>query len=670
MISSSLLRGEDKVTGDKLPIGIDFFAKVKSISNLREHDQKVFFILRQADVDKDNYQSDLYQLADNGDALRLTSSGDVSDYFFLGSDIIFSSIRDQEDVASIHQGERLTVFRKLSDGYGESIEWLRLPYRVKAIEVIDQDRIFFTAVYRSGDVAQADAHPSLKSKGGVSGYRVFDELPFWSNGQGDISGSRTHLYVYDRGGVQDLSAADDNVSAIKLSPDKSQLVYTQQSYRSKAPVSNQLLTMDTRTLGKREWSYSGKAIYAQPHFIDEHNLFITINLSEEHDRQEFPAFYRLELRTGRFTEVYNGYTYAIGNTVGSDIRGGARAVVTFDGADMRYISTIVDQASLISLDADGTATVLSPDHTSIDEYIPLGEGFLAIAMVEQQGQEIYYINEREALPLSHINTELFDKHRLAKPIEINFVNRDGLRLNGYVLPPANHIRGKKYPTILDIHGGPRTTYGTVFFHEMQYWSERGYAVIFTNPTGSNGRGQAFADLRGLFGTADYDDLMYFLDAAIDQVDFIDRTRLGVTGGSYGGLMTNWIIGHTDRFKAAVSQRGISSWLTFANTSDIGYSFARSYTGTNAWENSALLWQQSPLKYADKVTTPTLFIHSEQDYRCWLVEGIQMYYALQYFEVPARMVIFKQENHELSRSGKPTNRIRRLNEITLWFDNHL
>ena len=135
-------------------------------------------------------------------------------------------------------------------------------------------------------------------------------------------------------------------------------------------------------------------------------------------------------------------------------------------------------------------------------------------------------------------------------------------------------------------------------------------------------------------------------------------------------MTNWIIGHTDRFRAAASQRSISSWTSFTTLSDIGYSFGYAYTGGNPWNNYENLWKQSPLAYANRVKTPTLFIHSEEDYRCPLPEGIQMYSALRHFNVPARIVIFKGENHELSRSGKPQNRVKRLQEITQWFEQYL
>ena len=177
-------------------------------------------------------------------------------------------------------------------------------------------------------------------------------------------------------------------------------------------------------------------------------------------------------------------------------------------------------------------------------------------------------------------------------------------------------------------------------------------------------------MKGDFGGRDYDDIMAFVDAAIAQFDYIDKDRLGVTGGSYGGVMTNWIIGHTDRFRAAASQRSISNWVTLEAISDIGYNFGLGYIGADPWTDIDELWKKSPLAYANKVKTPTLFIHSDEDYRCPLPEGLQMYSALQYFGVPSRIVIFKNENHELSRSGRPLNRIKRLQEITNWFDKYL
>ena len=205
---------------------------------------------------------------------------------------------------------------------------------------------------------------------------------------------------------------------------------------------------------------------------------------------------------------------------------------------------------------------------------------------------------------------------------------------------------------------------------MQYWASEGYFVFFCNPRGSDGRGNEFADLRGKYGTVDYSDLMEFADNVLEKYPQIDQKKVCETGGSYGGFMTNWIIGHTDRFAAAVSQRSISHWISKCLTTDIGYYHNMDAMQSTPWTDFDKMWGFSPLKYADKCTTPTLFIHSGEDYRCWQSEGIQMFTALKYHGCEARLCYFKGENHELSRSGKPKHRIRRLKEITEWFDAHV
>ena len=255
---------------------------------------------------------------------------------------------------------------------------------------------------------------------------------------------------------------------------------------------------------------------------------------------------------------------------------------------------------------------------------------------------------------------------VADPVEVSF----GEDLTGWVLLPKDYDETKKYPAILDIHGGPKTVYGEVFYHEMQYFASEGYFVFFCNPRGSDGKGNEFSDIRGKYGTIDYDDLMKFTDEVLNKYESIDKDRVGVTGGSYGGFMTNWIIGHTDRFKAAASQRSISNWISKFGTTDIGYYFVDDQQSGTPWNNADKLWWHSPLKYADKVKTPTLFIHSDEDYRCWMAEAFQMFSALKYHGVDSRICLFKGENHELSRSGKPTHRMRRLKEIISWFNHYL
>ena len=205
---------------------------------------------------------------------------------------------------------------------------------------------------------------------------------------------------------------------------------------------------------------------------------------------------------------------------------------------------------------------------------------------------------------------------------------------------------------------------------MQYWANLGYFVFFCNPRGSDGKGNKFADLRRNFGKIDYEDLMDFVDEVLKQYPNIDSDRLGVTGGSYGGYMTNWIIGHTDRFKAAASQRSISNWITEVCASDYGIDFPIEQEFDDINNCQEELWDMSPLKYANNAVTPTLFIQSTEDYRCPICEAIQMYTVLKCRGVESKLVGFKGENHELSRSGKPLHRSKRLFEITNWMEIHL
>ncbi len=236
--------------------------------------------------------------------------------------------------------------------------------------------------------------------------------------------------------------------------------------------------------------------------------------------------------------------------------------------------------------------------------------------------------------------------------------------------PVDFDKNKKYPTLLSIHGGPKTEFSNIFHHEHQVFANDGYIIIYTNPHGSSGNGVKYSDIRGKYGTIDYEDLMNFTDLAIKKYPQIDENNMGVYGGSYGGFMTNWIVSHTNRFKAANSQRSISNWTSFYGVSDIGYYFVPDQTGANPWDNLEKMWEQSPIKHAKNVKTPTMFIHSDEDYRCPLEQGLQMYTRIKENGVDTKMYIFHGENHELSRSGKPKARIKRIEKIKEWFDGYL
>jgi dipeptidyl aminopeptidase/acylaminoacyl peptidase len=281
------------------------------------------------------------------------------------------------------------------------------------------------------------------------------------------------------------------------------------------------------------------------------------------------------------------------------------------------------------------------------------------------------LNEGEKKQLTFVNDVFLEEVELAPAEAITFKAEDGWDIHGWLMKPVGFEEGQKVPLILEIHGGPHAMYANTYFHEFQVLAAKGYAVLFTNPRGSDGYGQGFVDaVRGDYGGKDYLDLMSAVDYVLGNYDFVDETRLGVTGGSYGGFMTNWIVGHTNRFKAAVTQRSICNWISFYGVSDIGYFFAEWEVLRDETYNPERLWNHSPLKYANNIETPLLILHGEKDYRCPIEQAEQLYVTLKHNKKKTKFVRFPEANHELSRSGNPNLRIHRLDHIVGWFDEYL
>ena len=227
----------------------------------------------------------------------------------------------------------------------------------------------------------------------------------------------------------------------------------------------------------------------------------------------------------------------------------------------------------------------------------------------------------------------------------------------------------RFPVLLNIHGGPATQYGFGFFDEFQVYAGAGYAVVATNPRGSSGRGLDFtrAVVGDAWGVVDLADINAALDAALDRFPQLDRDRIGIMGGSYGGYMTAWAIAHDQKYRSAIVERALLSFPSFAGTSDIGPFFGPNYIQTT---DLAPMWAKSPLSLVDRVRTPTLMIHSEEDFRCPIEQAEQFLVALWQNDVPAEMLRFPGEGHELSRSGKPKHRVERFQAILAWHDKYL
>lgn len=383
-----------------------------------------------------------------------------------------------------------------------------------------------------------------------------------------------------------------------------------------------------------------------------------------------------ELESGKEVCLSKDWDIQIGDHMISDTKMGESStgpVWSNNEEEIFFIGTDDGTTKLykVNLQAEFKTLYENNNHLFGFSYNRNTEAFILGISTPTDPGNFFLLKNDKLTKLTHANSELLSKISLSQPEEITIQTDDNLEIQGWILRPYQFNENKKYPFILEVHGGPHAMYGQTFFHEMQLLAAKGYVVLYTNPRGSHGYGQKFVDaVRSDYGGHDYLDLMTAVDFVLEKFQFIDKDRLGVTGGSYGGFMTNWIVGHTDRFKAAVTQRSISNWLSFYGVSDIGYFFTKWELGFNLLEDPKKLWEFSPLKYADNIKTPLLILHGEQDLRCPIEQAEQLFITLKHARKEVEFVRFPVANHELSRSGDPQMRMERLKHIIRWFQKYL
>lgn len=384
-----------------------------------------------------------------------------------------------------------------------------------------------------------------------------------------------------------------------------------------------------------------------------------------------------------------GYDFDIGGSIGGDQAaprgGGSRAPIwSPDGASIAIVAGEQGDANLLRFDAASgkPAPVLKGAHT-VQSYSASEDGKTLVALVSTQMNigDLFVVDAARLKPgptsesapvrqITRINENLFTSLELSEPEDVWWTSFDGKKIQGWVLHPPDFDKSKKYPFILEIHGGPHSAYGNVFTHEFHYLAARGYVVLFSNPRGSSNYGQDFGNIIQFhYPGDDYKDLMAGVDMMVKR-GYVDERRMGVTGGSGGGLLTNWTITQTPRFAAAVSMRSIADWSGFWYTADFSQ-FTASWFRKAPWEDPTDYAARSPITHVAKVKTPLMLLDGDDDLRTPPADGGEvMFRALKYLKVPTVMVRFPGETHELSRSGKPRHRVERLQHIAGWFDKWL
>lgn len=496
-------------------------------------------------------------------------------------------------------------------------------------------------------------------------FKEIDKLPFYLNGLGFIKDRDSALYFYDASKdrlelIKDLKT-EDNLSFVDINNDSSKILLLRGNYtdNSVMELKEDLLLLDTKS-GEITLLIENEFSYYTARFIEDKIIFVATDMKKGGVNED--CFIYSANFEGKYEKISpDDFDMAFGNSIGTDARFGSSRTFAVKDDRLYFVVTDYEKSKLLSISLDGD--IREEISEGVEDFVLADDDIFYLAMGPDTLAELKKNSTGKTLIENKVPTEVH-------PIETFDFISNGDELTGYVLLPKDFDKTKKYPTLLSVHGGPKTEFSDVFHHEHQMFASAGYMVIYTNPHGSSGRGVKFSDIRGRYGDIDYDDLMTFTDLAIEKYPQIDIEKMGVYGGSYGGFMTNWTIGHTDRFAAACAQRSISNWTSFYGVSDIGYYFAPDQTASDMWNDLDKMWDQSPIKYAPKVTTPTLFIHSDEDYRCPLEQGMQMYTRIKENGTETKMYIFHGENHELSRSGKPKGRIKRLEAIKEWFDKYL
>ena len=620
--------------------------------------------LVRADEKKNTYHRDI-MLVENNQIRQLTSTIDATIVSWYDDDTLLLSRNTEETETGTTDIYRIHIYG------GEAIKWLTLPFGLTKLKIMDEHTFIATA---SIDMHEPDVYCMKEEmrkkyfedkKKESENYQVVDEIPYWFNGAHFINGNRTALFLVhtDPFTVTRITPPAFDVSDFIIRG--TDVIYTGYERKARELLFNQLYRWNEKDGIQVLYEPLDHNI-SSPFFLHDH-LFVQASDMKEYGVNETVAIH--EVKDGKLIYILKPEV-SLYNSIALDTTLGGNAGQRIDN-DIFYTLATEDYKTVIyAYDETFQKKVISIEGYTISGFDIRNSQLLFVAETKNHIQEIYSLNTDtdEIQCLSHHNDAVMTDRYIAEPQKFTYQS-EGETLNGWVLLPKDYDESKKYPAVFDIHGGPRAAYSEAFFHEMQVWASEGYFVFYTNIRGSDGRGDAFADIRGLYGLVDYQNLMDFTDEVLKKYPAIDETRICETGGSYGGFMTNWIIGHTDRFCCACSQRSIANWISKSFMSDIGPYFNPDQCGAESPFDFEPLWEHSPLKYAKNAKTPTLFIHSDQDHRCPLPEGMQMMQALVINGVETRMCIFHGENHELSRSGKPQHRIRRLTEITDWFNKH-
>lgn len=660
-------------------VEIDQLLKHNYISGVRyspDGHTAAFVVTRSAE-DQLSYINELW-IYEHGAVRALIPLSNASSYWWEDArHILTPALRDQEGEQKKASNDQFTIFYRVDIFSGDYTRAFSVPFFAKNLCRYKENTWLITG----GIDAR---YPDLYSTVGTERkyilsalaeealhYQAVDELPFYYNGEGMVNKKRTALFLFDTAtcNCRRLTSRYFNVSDFAVMGET--IFYSGKEYTAKKPAKENLFLMESAD-GNPERITPDYEYYISSLCPLNNKLVFLANSGSSY--WGAADFYTVDAASKKMKFLAkNGFRTR--STLFGDTMFRSEQVLLGVNNAVYYMATDRTTSCIFRLSMDGQRNKITQKEGAVTSFSvseSTGE-ILMSAVFDWKLAELYRKPDAfgaadSITQVTSFNENILQDSFVSIPEKLS-VQTQGLDIDGWVMKPINYDPSKRYPAILEIHGGPLTAFGELFSHETQMLAGSGYFVFYCNPAGSDGRGDEFADIRGRFGEIDYEQIMDFTDAVLDRYPQIDKKRVCVTGGSYAGFMTNWIIGHTDRFACAVSQRSISNWISFYGDTDIGTIYAPEYLAANPFDSADRLWDHSPMKYVANIKTPTLFLHSFDDGCAPISEAMQMYSAIADRGVDTRLFIFKNENHDLSRTGIPKHRIKRLEEMLAWFERY-
>lgn len=652
---------------------VEDLCRLKLITSvaLSPDETKIAYTLQTISENKQRYFSHLYVIDCKTKRRRQYTSGEVSDREPVwspdGRHIAFFSARNQENGIYIISADG-TNERNIMNFEGTAAGLVWTP---------DCRELLYT--FRRSDSFYIKDKDKKRE---VPLFRHIDRFPYRAEGVGFIPVDSYHIYKLDikSGRARQLTRGKPDDFLPSISPDGRWILFGSQPRKIIPPFNKELIIIPIDG-GKRKriptptgsvWSYR---------FSPDGKYIAFCGGNNPEDNMGVNHLHIWKVRAdgkSKAVDLIPHFDRSTDNCTISDLGSmmGLPPRWSSDGKRIYFIATDTGNSHIFYVNSSGGNPVRVTEKKCQVKAFSVGRRtnkIVAIISKPNVPTDLYLLpgtagGDSKARILFKPNRNLFSEIIFPKTQEIWFNSKDSTRIQGLMVLPPTFNKNRKYPTILQIHGGPVMQYGFTFYFEMLYLASNGYVVFYTNPRGSAGRGEAFAQpIQKNWGTVEgYDDLMAAADY-LEKLSYIDNNRIGLTGGSYGGFMTNWIIGHTDRFAAAVTQRSacnMVSMVTLAN-GNMGRGFGR-----YPWTDPEWYRNISPLTYAENINTPLLIMHSENDLAAKIDQADQLYTVLKLLKKKVEFIRFPEESHALPRFGRPDRRLARLEWILKWFDRYL